>query len=1013
MTPSENIREQILSALQKRDANAALAAEYARLCRELNRRLEQIEEVLDRGDEIQALQMAEIYPPVMDDADVLSFFKSREWAVLCEKHQTAVAPEIRVYGINKLNALYGKGISSTHPIYKELREAILARDDDRALKIARTIESLSPNDLTARSDRERLERKVYTNLIVQLRDALSKNSDNLSITLLESAEQMHLQELADSSPEIQSARKLRYARDATQASEEIKASLPRLVEMQARDDWRGVAESVARIKDLRTRFDVQIDANGQSLLENAALYSDTKRAAAVKESEFRKTLKSFLVCLDDASSRTQARGTLAIPEIRDLLTRLNKAWQTVEAFGLPVEQARVEEASRLIEMLRNELERLQKSRTNTTLVLAAAALVSLAVCGWWITVQYRAGEMTRELAGGRQSRSAASVKRLIADAAQTTLPRFSSKLTAEVENCRKWLEAVDKELDASTLALADLLKRSSNFTSEEPVKLDAEYRGLLARLKELPDEQQKLMQPDLIKLEKTYSDHLAVLGEAFDKSLQEELDAFDKTSEPLQKTGLSLKEIKNTLAAQKDIAGKWDAQIRSQIKDLPVSSILKAKAEADEEKIKSLSLSVAAADEALLAMSKAQKPEAYHEALAKLKEVNLPACSLIPISRIAWNTECTPDSLLPDLLFPGNPNAYQSLKQAKSSDSESRLLFPKYILPVEVAPFAAILNDELTPNVKVFTIEGGDPSRPVYSKVDIKASVDDGDLSVFTGKTYDPKKDSATSPSFSIKTYRANGKGWEKAKKFSEGSDADAAKIYRDLGLKDVVSESMTVHISPLQLLDRLTQSEAKDPVYVAYVIQQLLAMTSSRPYAWGLQYSPGGVNLMKEVDQVVRVTCGSLPQGAWMAPSYQKLAAQLKPLLEKPKRFNGEAQLNKLLAEQVVDTEAFTYAGYVGDDGKPHFIPDLPIPPADLFGITGDLDSRKPACIFRIVKNGDQFDYTEEAKAVPLTPLYQLKSGRENMLEANIHALRLERLRDELTLPPLFAAPTKSSVAL
>jgi hypothetical protein len=369
--------------------------------------------------------------------------------------------------------------------------------------------------------------------------------------------------------------------------------------------------------------------------------------------------------------------------------------------------------------------------------------------------------------------------------------------------------------------------------------------------------------------------------------------------------------------------------------------------------------------------------------------------------------------LLPDLLFPGNPNAYQSLKQAKSSDSESRLLFPKSILPGEVAPFAAILNDELTPDVKVFTIEGGDPSRPVYSKIDIKTSVEDaeGDGSVFTGKTYDPKKDSATSPSFSLKTYRANGKGWEKAKKFSGGSDADAAKIYRDLGLKDVVSESMEVHISPLQLLDRMTQSEAKDPVYVAYVIQQLLAMTSSRPFAWGLQYSPGGVNLMKEVDQTVRVTSGSLPQGAWMAPAYQKLASQLKPLLENPKRFNGEAQLNKLLAEQVVDTEALTYAGYVGEDRKPHFITNLPIPPADLFGISGDLESRKPACIFRIVKNGDQYDYMEEAKAVPLTPLYQLKTGRENMLEAGIHALRLERFRNELTLPPLFATPTKASV--
>ena len=140
MTSSENIREQILSALQNQDANAALAAEYARLCRDLNRRLEQIEEVLDRGDEIQALQMAEIYPPVMEEADALSFFKSREWGRLCEKNQAPVAPEIRVHGINKLNNLYGKGIASTHPLYKELREAIIKKlEAESAVEYAASI----------------------------------------------------------------------------------------------------------------------------------------------------------------------------------------------------------------------------------------------------------------------------------------------------------------------------------------------------------------------------------------------------------------------------------------------------------------------------------------------------------------------------------------------------------------------------------------------------------------------------------------------------------------------------------------------------------------------------------------------------------------------------------------------------------------------------------------------------------------------------------------------------------
>lgn len=73
MTPGENIRERILACLRRQEPDAAIASEYASLCSELNRRLEQIEDVLEQGDEIQALQMAEIYPPVMEEADTLSF----------------------------------------------------------------------------------------------------------------------------------------------------------------------------------------------------------------------------------------------------------------------------------------------------------------------------------------------------------------------------------------------------------------------------------------------------------------------------------------------------------------------------------------------------------------------------------------------------------------------------------------------------------------------------------------------------------------------------------------------------------------------------------------------------------------------------------------------------------------------------------------------------------------------------------------------------------------------------
>lgn len=54
------------------------------------------------------------------------------------------------------------------------------------------------------------------------------------------------------------------------------------------------------------------------------------------------------------------------------------------------------------------------------------------------------------------------------------------------------------------------------------------------------------------------------------------------------------------------------------------------------------------------------------------------------------------------------------------------------------------------------------------------------------------------------------------------------------------------------------------------------------------------------------------------MSPGYQKLIPQLRPFLEKPRMYNAEAQLNKLLAGLVVDGAAFLYAGYVDAEEIP-----------------------------------------------------------------------------------------------
>src|SRR5665213_3719998 len=70
------------------DAQAArFAQDYADLSRAANRRLEQCALMIEAGQSLQALQLAETPPPLLDLITVLSFRQAAEWRAYCQAHQ--------------------------------------------------------------------------------------------------------------------------------------------------------------------------------------------------------------------------------------------------------------------------------------------------------------------------------------------------------------------------------------------------------------------------------------------------------------------------------------------------------------------------------------------------------------------------------------------------------------------------------------------------------------------------------------------------------------------------------------------------------------------------------------------------------------------------------------------------------------------------------------------------------------------------------------------------------------
>jgi hypothetical protein len=137
----------------------SLAGEYAALCARARERLEQCAGLIRGGQEHAAFQVAESEPDLLGLCAQLSFAESERWHALCRERGLPTGFAMDDQQVVAVEGLYGKEIGENHPLYRDYREAMRTRQEDRALTILRSIVRINPNDPNARSELDRLSTK--------------------------------------------------------------------------------------------------------------------------------------------------------------------------------------------------------------------------------------------------------------------------------------------------------------------------------------------------------------------------------------------------------------------------------------------------------------------------------------------------------------------------------------------------------------------------------------------------------------------------------------------------------------------------------------------------------------------------------------------------------------------------------------------------------------------------------------------------------------------------------------
>lgn len=1006
MTPSQKITESIKEALRRNTSDAtalaALAADYSEQCRKVNTRLEQIREILDRGDDRQALLLGETEPPVMDEADALCFPGAPQWRELCASHQLTSGPEIKATVIQRLNLIYSKGITASHAIYKEFRTAILERDDDRALSLARTIEKLNPSDVNARSERERLEKKVFALKCSHLEEALKSANETAVLNALERVEALNMDDKATASPSVQQGNAIRRTVAARKARGTVADYFAEIPTHVTSGIWQRVGELASRIDRLCVEHNLKLEPDQQQALIDAKVHFTKNQELALRRVQFRDALNALLSHAETVESKTQAHGTVALHDLRDMLTLLNRHWQTVESFTMEVEESVVQRVAKLVEILRSEIARLQKNRllSVSASILVAAAFLGFA--GWYLAGMYRAGEMTKEIEASVQARQIAATTKLIEDADERKLGRFSAGLVTSIENAKAWIKETTQSGKGASAHLTafEELSQTADFNTLPPADVYGRFQAAKKEIGELPKEQQTDLKIRLDQASGVLQEWLQTKIATSRDALEQHLAAYEKEILPSLGKEQDFVELKKASALASEEIASWDAYLNPGIEDFELPPDLTARAEGQQSKLEAIRKKIASAETALDAMKAVKDLPAFQDAISKLGNADLPAVTDIRKARLAQTLKADPNEMISSLLFPWDPAAWAAFKKG----GEAAQLHPASLLPAEDRAYDGLLNDARTTGIFEADIKGR-PDRTIYTEKAPLSSDVSGSTHFYSGRIYDPKFDGDV-VRFQLRSLSNSENAYDNKEfvtKASHIGPAASAVIYEAMNLSGFISREGNVSLTAWDILDRANGAGRQNTIYQAFVTQALKKMTGIRPYAWGMHLSPSGKAYFETLDKALGGE--TITSGAWMLPKWKERFAkkEIASLFSKPTHFRNEAVYIQKLAEACANG-GLEYAGFVGADGMP-VLPSSTAFPESLWGLSAKADEYEPARIFSVQKKNDVPEYTPVAKAVPFTPLFKFVGDRKAAWKRAWETSGLAATPDaKVMTPPLFA---------
>jgi hypothetical protein len=893
-----------------------LAADYSRACADAVARLDTCAAMLAKGSEYQALQLAETEPPLLDLLAALSFADARKWADACAKLGLPFAPPFDQRAVDALDALYRRGVSANHPLYRDYRAAVTARDDTRALGIIRSIARLNPADANAKTELTRLENKAFQALKTRLHASLETGDEPGTLATLDELERIPAARDLPGTADFERAVALRRTAHARVAAAEAAQAAGELAGLRESGDWRGAAAVTGRIASLAEEHGFVLTGESDHVVQSTRAWVDRERAAAEETARFEAAVSRLNALSAEAGARLRARQPLSAGTAAEMLLTLERAWKEVEGFGRPVSDEILNAARTSAAAVRAERQRLQRARMVKTAVLTAAALVVVSAAGWWWWRAQSASDFQQQLAQLEAGGEVEPAERLAASLLSER-PGLAARpqLHAQLEKTTAWARDSRRSLADADGLLAAIEKHSAaRFASVEPSALASQLDIAGGRVMSLPKSLRPAMQSRLDAVRTTFEGWVATQRETLARSAETELAHFESAVQEKLRLDAPADALAAAMGELEPAFRAFDARVNPPHKALALPAALATRFTAVRQRANLIGTELDTLARCREGLLKAADLDAYRAALDAFKVSQLTASPEVQAAgKLAAQFPST-DALLAALLIPDDPVAWQAVKQEAADPWK-----PKDVLEAELNGFFALRDDPLLNSIHEATVVGASGvRRKVFTQGKIGDPSETGDAvsktRSWSGKFFD-SKDKLPGIHFGDATYTLRvlpaGRSGEELTDIRESAVTQA---FRSLDLERMTDADGAKYELPLlRQFERVASLTKTPPSFRAYLLWKLAYIANFRPNSWGLHHCR---SLRADLAELRSLTADSAPRSSdWLMPARD---AALKPLIERcaTRKYYAEARATRSILTGAMKA-GLKLGGYVDAAGN------------------------------------------------------------------------------------------------